>query len=76
LPRLQSAPGKESYGLSGPYVTGPIPCTDPTTQCTPKAIRLNATRVIYFGPPGWTRADATLLDGTAGAPFALTFAAF
>jgi hypothetical protein len=71
----QCTPQSQTYGLSGPYISSPLPCTDPTINCTPPAAHLAATRTAYFGPPGWSNADAAALDASAKAPPKLVFAA-
>jgi hypothetical protein len=46
-----------AYGSSGSWVTNPIPCTDPAQGCTDT---LTTTRMLSFGSPGRTAADAAL----------------
>jgi hypothetical protein len=73
----ECTPGGHSYGLSGPYVTTSIPCTDPTlASCTGAVSHLTGVRIAYFGAPGWTAADGPSLDALAKNPLVPAFGAF
>jgi hypothetical protein len=58
-----------AYGSSGSYFNGAIPCTDPGTSC---ADSVSATRVLYFGSPGGTAANATSLSDGVAQPLTTT----
>lgn len=62
-----------SFGSSGTWFNGAIPCTDPGSGCTSV---LNATRTMYFGSPGATAASATALNNGVAQPLATTFSAW
>lgn len=44
-----------AYGSSGSWITNQIPCTDPDLGCTDT---LTSSRILWFGSPGKTPADA------------------
>ena len=58
-----------AYGSSGLRVNQTIPCTDPALGCTDY---LHGTRVMYYGAPGLTPAEAQALNDQANTPLATT----